>query len=265
MLSQLNLRQTMGKAVTPLGIVGAVGGFVSDVLAPLGSLAPWVSALSFVVFLGAIVAFFRLRKSPDIEPSETIMPAVMVLAAGATIIFAVWGSLFASGPENGYLADNVEGIAQLQVSILGLEEDIAEIQETTEETAEQVEIVATVVSETQETTEEIQEVVEDTAEQVEGVATAQVETQETTEEVQEVVEDTAVQVEIIATTQAEGFADIQEAFANLLANQTVVENPDTPQEWYSNARLFQLRGDTANAIAAYEWYSCFLYVDSGGR
>lgn len=226
MLNQLNLRQALNRTAGPLGLIGAVGGFISDVMAPLGSIAFWVAALSFVIFLGTIVAFFRMRNQPGVQVGETVMPAVMVLAAGSTIIFAVWAGVIANGPDNGYLADNVDGIAQLQASLLNLEEDIAEIQETTAETAEQVDAVATVASDTQETTDEIQDT----------------------------VEDTAVNVEQIATAQAQGFDDIQDAFATLLANQTLVENPETPQEWYSNARLYQQRGDTTNAIAAYEGY-----------
>ena len=222
------LRNVIGRTAGPLGAIGAVGGFVSDVLAPLGSIATWVAILSFLIFLGTLAAFIGARRRPGLEPGETLMPAVMVLAAGSTIIFGIWSVVIANGPENGYLAENVEPIAQIQASLLNIEEDIAEIQETTEETAENVEAIATVQSDIQETTE-----------------------------------DTADDVEAIATAQAQGFADIQAAFASLQASQTLVENPETPQEWYSNARIYQLRGDTANAIAAYEGYFDFglEYVD----
>ena len=221
MLDQLNFRQAFNKSAAPLGIIGAVGGFISDVMAPLAAIAPWVAGLSFLVFIGTVVSYLRMRQKPGIQIGETLMPAVMVIAAGSTIIFALWGALIANGPDNGYLAENIDPIAQLQASVLGLEEDIAEIQETTNEI------------------------------------------QETTEEIQENVADTAVQIEEIATTQADGFANIQEAFAVLIENQTLVDNPQTPQEWYSNARIYQLRGDTANAIAAYEGYFDYEldYVD----
>jgi len=36
-----------------------------------------------------------------------------------------------------------------------------------------------------------------------------------------------------------------------------VANPSTPQDCYSNARLYELRGDTANALNAYECYFRF--------
>lgn len=227
-MNPARLRNVFNRVAGPLGAIGAVGGFVSDVLAPLGSIATWVAILSLLIFIGTLVVFYGMRLRPGIEPGETIMPVVMVLAAGSTVIFGIWSLVLSNGPENGYLAENVEPIAQIQASLLNLEEDVAEIKETTAETAENVEAIATVQSDIQETTE-----------------------------------DTANNVEAVATAQAEGFADIQAAFASLQASQTLVENPETPQEWYSNARIYQLRGDTANAIAAYEGYFEFglEYVD----
>ncbi len=68
----------------------------------------------------------------------------------------------------------------------------------------------------------------------------------------------------LATAQAHGFDDLQRSFAALQAGQgNLVSQPSTPSEWYSNARLYQLRGDTANALAAYEGYFKFKldYLD----
>lgn len=68
----------------------------------------------------------------------------------------------------------------------------------------------------------------------------------------------------LATAQAHGFDDLQRSFAALQAGQgNLVSQPSTPSEWYSNARLYQLRGDTANALAAYEGYLKFKldYLD----
>ena len=227
-MNPTQFRNVIGRTAGPLGAIAAIGGFISDVLAPLGSFAPWVAVLSLLIFVGTAVTFYGMRKRPGMESGESVMPAVLVISLGSAVIFGVWSLIFANGPENGYLAENVEPIAQIQASLFNLEEDIAEIQETTAETAENVEAIATVQSDVQETTEE-----------------------------------TAGNVEAIATAQAQGFADIQAAFASLQASQTLVENPATPQEWYSNARIYQLRGDTANAIAAYEGYFEFglEYVD----
>ncbi|MCP4425298.1 MAG: hypothetical protein GY803_12455, partial [Chloroflexi bacterium] len=222
------MRNVIGRTAKPLGAIATVAGFISDVLAPLGNIATWVAILSLLIFLGTAVAFWGMRKRAGMEAGESIMPAILVISAGATLIFSVWSIILANGPEKGFLADNIEPIARIQASLLNLEEDVAEIKETTAETAVQVEAIATTQTEIQETTG-----------------------------------DTAENVETIATAQAQGFADIQAAFASLQAGQTLVDDPSTPQEWYSNARIYQLRGDTANAITAYEGYFTFglEYVD----
>jgi hypothetical protein len=71
-------------------------------------------------------------------------------------------------------------------------------------------------------------------------------------------------VVVVATAQARGFDDLQRSFASLQAGQgSIIDRPQTPTEWYSNARLYQLRGDTTNALAAYEGYFKFKldYLD----
>jgi hypothetical protein len=82
--------------------------------------------------------------------------------------------------------------------------------------------------------------------------------------VKQTTQTTQQDVVVIATAQARGFEDVQRSFASLQAGKgTVIDQPQTPQEWYSNARLYQLRGDTANALTAYEGYLKFKldYLD----
>lgn len=79
----------------------------------------------------------------------------------------------------------------------------------------------------------------------------------TTQQIANTTTRTADQVDAIATAQAAGFAQMQSAFAALQANGSIVPDPQTPQAWYSNARVYQLKGDTANAIKAYEGFAAF--------
>ena len=196
------LRRVLARAAVPVGVIGAVGGFIGDIVQPLGNFAPYVALLSL---LGAIASFIfliieRRRKGQDVW--DSISAGLFVMFAGSTVIFATWSVVFAAGPERGYLATNIEPIGQLQAQMLGIQKDVTEIKTTVEASAKQI-----VVS---------------------------------------------------ATEQAQGFAELQKAFAQLQAGQgTLVTNPATPQECYSNARLYQLRGDTANALKAYECYFRF--------
>jgi hypothetical protein len=42
------LRKAVTRAATPVCIIGAVGGFIGDIVAPLGNFAPWVALVSLV-------------------------------------------------------------------------------------------------------------------------------------------------------------------------------------------------------------------------
>ncbi len=202
------LRKAAARAAAPASLIGAVGGFIGDIIAPLGNFAPWVALLSLVIAIVTLAVFLSLRRKRGPEAWDSPVTGVMIVGMASTVIFSFWSAVFAVGPEKGYLADNIQPIATMQAQLLNLQEDVTEIKETTGETA--------------------------------------------------------TQVVAMATTQAQGFADIQQSFAALQAGEgAIVTNPTTPQEWYSNARLYQLRGDTANALKAYEGYFTFNleYVD----
>ena len=196
------LRRAIVRAAAPIGVIGAVGGFIGDIIQPLGNFAPYIALLSL---LGAIASFIfllieRRRKGHDVW--DSISAGLFVMFAGSTVIFATWSVVFAAGPERGYLATNIEPIGQVQTQLLGLQTDVTEIKTT--------------------------------------------------------VQASETQIIVSATAQAQGFADLQKAFAQLQAGQgTLVANPSTPQDCYSNARLYGLRGDTANALKAYECYFGF--------
>lgn len=197
-----SLQRALTAAAGPVAFIGAVGGFIGDVLQPLGDFAPWVAGLSVVVALAAGARFATNRRKKGEMAWESPSGALMLIGVGGFVVFSAWSIIFAVGPERGFLADNVPTIANLQTQLLGLEEDVEIIKTTTGETA--------------------------------------------------------TQVAAMATAQAQGFADIQASFAALQAGQgTLVSNPTTPQEWYSNARLYELQGNTPKAIQAYEGYFAF--------
>src|SRR3990172_7042434 len=202
------LRKALTRAAGPVSLIGAVGGFIGDIIAPLGNFAPWIAGLSLVFAVITLFGFLALRRRQGAEAWDSPVAGALLASSASTVIFGFWSVIFAVGPDRGYLAENVAPIATVQAQLLNLQEDVTEIKETTGETA--------------------------------------------------------TQVVLAATAQAQGFADIQAAFAALQAGGgSIVANPQTPQEWYSNARLYQLRGDTANTLKAYEGYFTFNleYVD----
>lgn len=208
-LSSDAFQKAFARAARPIAVIGAVGGFIGDIIQPLGDFALWIAAISLIGAIAALIWIVVLKRRAGQEIWDTVAAGIFVVCVGSFVVFSVWTVIFSAGPERGYLATNVPAIGDLQAQLLGLQKDVTEIKETTT-------VTATRVAE-----------------------------QGNTQAVQ-------------ATAQAQGFADIQAKFAELQAGQgTIRPNPQTPQEWYSNARLYQLKGDTANAIQAYEGYFKF--------
>jgi len=197
-----SLRKAISRASVPVGLISTIGGFIGDIIAPLGNFAPWIAVLSAIAAALLAPGFVALRRKQGAEAWDSPVAGGLIIATASTAVFTFWAFIFQVGPDNGYLAENISPIATVQAQLLNLQEDVTEIKETTGETATQV------VS--------------------------------------------------AATAQAQGFSDIQSALAALQAGKgTLIENPVTPQDWYSNARLYQLRGDTVNAIKSYEGYFQF--------
>ena len=89
-------------------------GFVFDVLAPLGDFAPWVALFSGLAFLTSLVIYFGMTRRKGMESGESVMPGVLVITGGSSILFTFWSILIATGPEEGRLASTFEPIADLQ-------------------------------------------------------------------------------------------------------------------------------------------------------
>lgn len=221
------LQKAFARAARPIAIIGAIGGFIGDIIQPLGDFALWIAALSLIGAIAALIWIVLLRRRAGEEIWDTVAAGIFVVCVGSFVIFSVWTIIFAAGPPRGYLATNVPAIGDLQAQLLGLQKDVTEIKETTTQTATRV------------------------AQQ------SDVQVAQATKQAQGVDIQAAA-----ATAQAKGFADLQTQFATLQKG-SIIENPATPQEWYSNARLYQLKGDTANAIKAYEGYFQYNldYVD----
>jgi uncharacterized membrane protein len=56
------LRKAILRAAAPVSLISAVGGFVGDIIAPLGNFAPWILLISLVVAVIALFGFLALRR-----------------------------------------------------------------------------------------------------------------------------------------------------------------------------------------------------------
>jgi tetratricopeptide (TPR) repeat protein len=194
------------KQLSPyLGGIAAVAGFIGDVLLPLLNFAPYVAALSLIVFIINVLArkknWFASQASEGSIVSHLRSDGLLLLSGVSTIIFAFYTALFSIAPPNGYLSSNFEPIAKLQDTLLGVQKTLDEVKETTARTEEMV--------------------------------------------------------KQLDQTTSEGFSALQEAFTSLQASNVISPNPTSPQQWYSNAKIFQLRGQTAKALESFEGYFKF--------
>ena len=143
-------RKIFNRMLGPLGAIAAIGGFVGDVLQPLLDIAPFAAGISLIIFIGALIALFFYRQTSTVELAESLIPAVLIISAGSTIIFTGYSVMWDEAPERGYIATNVEPVGRAQASLLGLEQEIAEIGETVARTEELVEESAQTAEENQE-------------------------------------------------------------------------------------------------------------------
>ncbi|NJN44294.1 MAG: hypothetical protein HC806_05940 [Anaerolineae bacterium] len=174
--------KALSRAAGPVGVVGTLAGFLTDVLLPLANFAPIVfvfSIVATVISYGLLFMVFRQRGQATAFDSWAM--GLLVASFGSAIIFGLWSIFLSVGPERGYFATNIDPIADIQARILKIEASVEQIEQTTGETATQV---------------------------------AQ-----------------------SATAQAEGFATLEQALANIQAGeQVIVDTPNTPQDWYNNAK-----------------------------
>ncbi|MEJ2116970.1 MAG: hypothetical protein P8Y36_03325 [Alphaproteobacteria bacterium] len=116
---------------TVFGPLGAVGGFVSDVLQPLAPFSKYVFFLSLLAVIALVLANIIWRTF-----RRQLMPPL--IAAVAFLVFSGGLMLLQTDDtqENGVLASYIPAIESLQSSLGVIQKDIAEIKQSTRETAE---------------------------------------------------------------------------------------------------------------------------------
>jgi hypothetical protein len=110
--------------------VGAVGGFISDVLQPLASLSTYVFWTSLVATVGLIVGVLVVQSL-----RARLLPPLFL--TGSLLIFSgiMLGFQTEESEAKGVLATKVPFIAELQQSLGLIQKDLAEIKETTRKTS----------------------------------------------------------------------------------------------------------------------------------
>ena len=134
-MKQNNFKQNLQPALKFAGVLGTVGGFVADVLSPLGPILNYLLYLSITVLIISLVLFVLLPKSKK---------EVFKMASLSSLFFAIIFGIFVNlnkGSENGFLGDNIEFVSEFQASLNIIEIKLDEISDQIEVVDEKLDIV----------------------------------------------------------------------------------------------------------------------------
>ncbi|RWL76417.1 MAG: methyl-accepting chemotaxis protein [Mesorhizobium sp.] len=232
-----------------------ISGAVGDVLNPLGPFAAYIALVAAVAaIIIAIAMVLRLVLAAK------AMPALIFATSAAAIAGGVYGIQQETNSQNGVIANLVPAVAELQQSLGIVSQKVAKIEQT--------------VTETQKTVEEVKKSTDTVAKTTEQIASAQqqqsaqgAETQKTVEAVKQTTDTLAAgqqqqqaQAEKLqATTEqiAASIDTIAKGFAQLSEQGGAIADPKRPDEFYHNARVYELAGDMLNARRSYLAFAGF--------
>ena len=122
------MKEEIKKSATTLGSIGAIGGFIADVLTPLGPFTKWL----FIVFSILTILFFVFRMK---DIGKKYLPLSFILSL-------VFGSLFLFNGEskNGFLGDNIDEISSFQTSLFDLKETVNRVEGKVDKIDEKIDL-----------------------------------------------------------------------------------------------------------------------------
>jgi methyl-accepting chemotaxis protein len=284
------LKASLGRTGKWAGSVAFVSGAVSDVLNPL---APFAAYIALVAAVAAVILAIAIVLK--LVLAAKAMPALIFATSAAAVAGGVFAVQQETNSQNGVIASLVPAVAALQQSMGIVAEKVAKIEQTVTQTQKTVEAVKqstdTVAkkteeiaaaekqqtaqgAETQKTVEAVKQSTDTVAQKTQEIASAQqqqaaqgAETQKTVEAVKQTTDtlaagqqQQAAQAEKLqATTEqiAASIDTIAKGFAALAAQGGAIADPKRPDEYYHNARVYELSGDMLNARRSYLAFAGF--------
>jgi hypothetical protein len=114
------MKDQIRKSAKILAPIGALGGFISDVLTPLGPITKYLFICSLAICFILLILYVLNKK----KLAQNYLPSSIILAI-------VFGGFFVlnNNTENGILGDNVESIANLQNSLFSIQETVDRVED----------------------------------------------------------------------------------------------------------------------------------------
>ncbi|ESZ27151.1 chemotaxis protein [Mesorhizobium sp. L2C084A000] len=249
------IRASLSRTGKWAGSVAFIGGAVSDILNPLAPFAAYIALIAAVAaIIIAIAIVLRLVLA------ARALPALIFATTAAAVAGGVYGLQQQTNAQNGVIASLVPAIAGLQQSMGIVSEKVAKIEQT--------------VTQTQKTVEQVKQTTDTVEKKADEIANAQQQQTQQTAEVQKTTEEVKKQTETLAAGQAQQQAQteklqattqqiaasidtIAKGFAALAVQGGAIAEPKRPDEFYHNARVYELSGDMLNARRSYLAFAGF--------
>ena len=217
------IRNAMSKELIFTMGFSVVASFISDFLQPLANITFYVLILSAV--LAAVFLLLYLVKKDIRKKFTKYLIASITLMALSGFLYTAQDE---SNSEKGVLAANFPALGNLQKDLGMLEKDIAEIKESTLRTEQLVESIAKDSKENIKQTKELTETIKDSNEAI-----------------------------------VNKLDEISDSFQEISKLGGIISDPKRPEEFYTNARVYEDRGDYLNARRMYNQYFTFKldYID----
>ncbi|RWC26787.1 MAG: methyl-accepting chemotaxis protein [Mesorhizobium sp.] len=249
------IRASLSRTGKWAGSVAFISGAVGDVLNPLAPFAAYIALVASVA--AAIIAIAIVLR---LVLAAKALPALIFATSAAAVAGGVYGLQQQTNAQNGVIASLVPAIAGLQQSMGIVSAKVAKIEQT--------------VTQTQKTVEQVKQSTDTVAKKTDEIASAQQQQTQQTAQVQKTTEEVKKQAETLAAGQAQQQAQteklqatteqiaasidtIAKGFAALAAQGGAIAEPKRPDEFYHNARVYELSGDMLNARRSYLAFAGF--------
>ena len=222
-----------------------LGELRTDVMASLGALAEDTAAIK--------------------ETTRGVNRKLVGVAIGVVVLIGLGVFLALQGGDTQQDVRTVKDTAARTETIArNTADEVETIRDTTRETAEATREVGEKVEEATEATREVGEKVDEATEATREVGEKVDEATEATREVGEKVEEATETMEAAAEAMEETTAkvvqtleELRDGFAALTRTGGIIADARRPQELYHNARLYEQRGDYAQAMQSYRRFFAF--------
>ncbi|TIN69636.1 MAG: methyl-accepting chemotaxis protein, partial [Mesorhizobium sp.] len=249
------IRASLSRTGKWAGSVAFIGGAASDILNPL---APFAAYIALIAAIAAIIIAIAIVLR--LVLAAKALPALIFATTAAAVAGGVYGLQQQTNAQNGVIASLVPAIAGLQQSMGIVSEKVARIEQTVTQTQKTVEAVkqstdtvakkadeiASVQQQQTQQTAEVQKTTDEVKKQTETLAAGQAQQQAQTEKLQATTQQIAASIDAIA-----------KGFAALAAQGGAIAEPKRPDEFYHNARVYELSGDMLNARRSYLAFAGF--------